>query len=282
MTKKKFRFLAASIAAVMLIGGTSVMLAACGDSDNDNKDPDTTQTPDDSNNNQQTPDNSNNNQQTPDNSNNNQQTPAAVTVFTTTFDSYGESDYADVFHANSYGEAKGVGMVNLDNWGDKKLTLNDEGHCVGEGLKYTLTLDVSDASAYVLTLAMNLIGNGAADAYTGEGVLSYIFNGSYTVSNGDYVLGEPTSVRVTMTGTLKNNAPTDFANYLPDAPFEMDNTSTLGDDVGIPIKNSFKPEYLIPTIFGGATFQVSGSEISGVYDEVELDLTEYMTATQAL
>lgn len=62
-------------------------------------------------------------------------------VYTVDFDSLTEWDYCFVA-VNSFGDEAGVGMVNLDNWGMKKLQLDADGNLAGAGLSYTLNLTV--------------------------------------------------------------------------------------------------------------------------------------------
>lgn len=179
--------------------------------------------------------------------------------YSTTFDNIETWDYSFV-NINAFGDEAGVGMINLNSWGNKKLKLGTNGTCDGEGCKWTCTLEAKD-SAYTLTLSAHLVGAG--DVYSGEGDFAYIFQGSYTGASPAYVLAAPTYVKVDLTGTFKCiGDKTEFANYIPDAPWHLD---SKGDGDAAATKKVVADK-LVSTVFGGATFNVSGTSISSVTD----------------
>lgn len=184
-------------------------------------------------------------------------------TYSTTFNSVTEWSCSP-FTVNAYGDEAGVGLLNLDNWGDKKLKLGADGHCVGTGLTYTCTLDVDGEGAYTLTLTAHLIGAGAD--YTGEGDFSYAFTGTYEEVETGYKLAAPTACTVSITGTFANTNTEDLANYIPSAPWTLSNTDADDSDAAKSAKNKVVPSKLLTTIFKGATFVVEGEAIKDVTD----------------
>lgn len=182
-----------------------------------------------------------------------------TTTYTATFPNIETWDYSFV-NINSFGQEAGVGMINLNSWGNKKLKLGDDGTCDGVGCNWTLTFTPSDTT-YTFALTAHLIGAG--DVYSGEGDFAYTFTGTETVGTDSYVLSAPTYVKVTLTGDITCiGDKTDFANYLPDAPYSVDSNGE-GD---VDACKKIVPEKLIPTIFGGATFNVADGAVTSVTD----------------
>lgn len=181
-------------------------------------------------------------------------------TYTAECDSLSAWDYNFV-SINAFGDEAGVGLMNLDNWGDKKLKLGSDGHCVGEGLTYTISLDVDGEGAYTLDIIMHIIGDG--NDYSGSGDFTYSFQGTYEEVDGGYKLSAPTYLLCTCTGSLVNNAP-GGANYLPSSGYSYDSNG-VGDASGC---TRVVKEHMLTTIFKGATFKVSGTEITEVTDIV--------------
>lgn len=181
-------------------------------------------------------------------------------VYTVDFDSLTEWDYCFVA-VNSFGDEAGVGMVNLDNWGMKKLQLDADGNLAGAGLSYTLNLTV-DGDAYTLDLIAHIIGAGAD--YMGAGDLTYSFQGTCEAVDGGYKLAQPTYVLVTVDGdiTCSEEQKGMDSMSVPESGFSVDSEGN-GED-GKKIIGS----KLIDTVFGGATFYVSDGVIESI-DDIE-------------
>ena len=74
------------------------------------------------------------------------------------------------------------GMINLEDWGNKKLALGSDNTCIGTGCKWTVKLDTT-GEEYKLYIIGHLKGNGTV--YKGEGDYTYMFQGAYSsVSDG--------------------------------------------------------------------------------------------------
>lgn len=185
---------------------------------------------------------------------------AESATYSVEFDSLTEWDYCFVA-VNAFGDEAGVGMVNLDNWGMKKLQLDENGNLAGTGLKYTLNLTVED-EAYTLDLIAHIIGAGAD--YMGEGDLTYSFQGTCSAVDGGYTLAQPTYVLVTVDGniTCSESQKESSSMSVPESGFSVDSEGN-GED-GLKIIGS----KLVDTVFGGATFFVEGSEIVSI-DDIE-------------
>ncbi|MGN0814658.1 MAG: hypothetical protein ACI4MH_05455 [Candidatus Coproplasma sp.] len=193
----------------------------------------------------------------------------ATTKFSTKLDA-GLQDWDYCFvSVNAFGDDPGVGMLNIDNWGNKKLKLGTDGVCAGTGSVWTITLDVEDSSTYKLTLSSHITGDGVS--YDKEGDFSYTFEGSYTKKDNSYVLAQPTYCKVELTGEFTRLTDgSDFADYIPSAPWSIDsNTSDDADSVKSTesgIKGKILPSKLCNTVFLGATFNVDGTSIVSVTD----------------
>ena len=71
-----------------------------------------------------------------------QNAPEAVGgVYTATTDNFESWDYSFT-NINAFGDTAGVGMLNIQSWGNKKLALGDDGTCDGVGCSWTIQLDV--------------------------------------------------------------------------------------------------------------------------------------------
>ncbi len=186
---------------------------------------------------------------------------AEAKSYSTTFDNIESWDYSFV-HINSFGEEAGVGMININSWGNKKLALGDGGTCDGVGCKWTCTLDVED-TAYTLTLTAHI--KGAGEEYTGEGDFSYTFQGTCEAVTGGYKVSQPTYVKVALTGTIEKHADS-FANYIPNAPWSLDSDTADDADSVTAVNNKVVPSMLCSTILNSATFVVNGSSITEVKD----------------
>ena len=163
------------------------------------------------------------------------------------------------------------GMINIENWGDKKLALGEDGHCIGTGCKWSVKLDVSEEE-YKLYITAHIKGNGTV--YDGEGDYTYMFQGAYEEGKDSYTLAAPTYVKVSLTeGFELITEGYDFADYIPTGPWSID-SNTAKDDPFITANNNnttgtkglqdkLWPEDLA-TVFGGATFKVSGDKIVSV------------------
>lgn len=187
---------------------------------------------------------------------------AEPAVYSVEFDSLTEWDYCFVA-VNAFSDEAGVGMVNLDNWGMKKLKLDENGNLAGTGLKWTLNLAVENGE-YVLDLIAHIIGAGSD--YMGEGDLTYEFKGEYTDTEGGYILAQPTYVLVTVDGNITcsetQKGDDAFSMSVPESGFSVDSEGN-GED-GRKIIGS----KLIDTVFGGATFYVEGDAIVSI-DDIE-------------
>lgn len=182
--------------------------------------------------------------------------------YTATTDNIEAWDYTCV-SINAFGDEAGVGMINLNSWGAKKLQLGSDGTCAGVGCSWTIKLDV-EGDAYTLSFIAHLVGAGSD--YTGEGDLAYIFEGTCTSVDGGYKLAAPTYAKATLDGSLTlAGDETDFANYIPTAPAVIDSN---GDNTGNweGFKGKIASDKLLTTIFLGATFKVSGESITEVTD----------------
>lgn len=181
-------------------------------------------------------------------------------TYTVDFDNIETWDYCPVTF-NQYGDDAGVGMININSWGNKKLKLGADGTCSGVGATWTCTLIIEDG--YDLAFTCHLIaadGNG----YSGTGDLTYRFTGSYTEVTGGYTLAAPTYAEVTLTGTFTRASAEDFADYIPSAPWSMNSNDSDDCEAATLCKKKALPSKLLTTIFKGATFKVSGSSISSV------------------
>ncbi|MDO5378690.1 MAG: hypothetical protein Q4G52_10185 [Clostridia bacterium] len=187
---------------------------------------------------------------------------AEPATYTVAFDSLTEWDYCFVA-VNAFGDEAGVGMVNLDNWGMKKLKLDENGNLAGTGLSYTLNLTV-DGEAYTLDLIAHIIGAGSD--YMGEGDLTYRFQGACSDVEGGYKLEQPTYVLVTVDGDITcsdvQKGDDAFSMSVPESGFSVDSDGN-GED-----GNKIIGSKLVDTVFGGATFFVEGSEIVSI-DDIE-------------
>lgn len=186
-----------------------------------------------------------------------------LTHFTTSFDMLSTWDY-DFVAMNSFGMDPGEGMINLDNWGAKKLKQGEDGSIAGVGIKYDLTLDIANTD-YELAIIAHIVGD--EQSYSGSGDFSYTFKGPQEEVTDGYKLKAPTYCDVKLTGDIHLiGDPTDFANYLPDAPWEVDSNTSDDDEKVTKIKKKVLPSKLLTTVFLGATFKVSGQTISEVVD----------------
>ena len=172
------------------------------------------------------------------------------------------------------------GMINIEDWGNKKLALNEEtGECIGVGCKWTIQLDVEDGN-YELSIIAHLKGDDIT--YQGTGDYVYLYKGEYEAVKGGYKLGLPTYGEVSLTeGFALITTGYDFADYIPTGPWKID--STMSDDAEFVkasnnnslgttgLQDKLWPSVLLDSVFGGATFMVSGSKIVSVVD-VELPL----------
>ena len=61
-------------------------------------------------------------------------------VYTVETDNFESWDYSFV-NINAFGDTAGVGMLNIQSWGNKKLALGDDGTCDGVGCKWTIKLE---------------------------------------------------------------------------------------------------------------------------------------------
>jgi hypothetical protein len=183
-------------------------------------------------------------------------------TYSTTFDNIESWDYSFI-HINSFGETAGVGMININSWGNKKLELGEGGTCDGVGCKWTLNLEVED-TAYSLYFIAHV--KGAGTDYTGEGDFTYLFQGTCESVTGGYKLATPTYAKVTITGTLVNNDSSSFANYIPSAPWEVDSKTADDAEAVTKVKSKVTPSKLCSTVLNTATIVVSGNKITEVKD----------------
>ena len=58
---------------------------------------------------------------------------------------------------NAFGDDPGVGMLNIQSWGNKKLALGDDGTCDGVGCTWKITLSV-DGTEYTLKTIATIVG----------------------------------------------------------------------------------------------------------------------------
>lgn len=189
-------------------------------------------------------------------------TPTGGT-FTATTDNFESWDYSFT-NINAFGDEAGVGMLNIQSWGNKKLALGGDGTCDGEGCTWTIQLDV-DGDKYTLSTIAHI--KGAGDVYSGEGDFTYKFMGSCSAVDGGFKLAAPEMVEVSLTGDFTRLSDgSDFADYIPSAPVSLTSNDADDCDAAAAFKNKIVPSYLVSTVFGGATFQVSGSEIVSVTD----------------
>lgn len=185
-------------------------------------------------------------------------------TYTATCDNIESWDYTFV-SINAFGDTAGVGMINLNSWGNKKLKLGSDNTCAGEGCSWTIQLDV-DGSEYTLSLIAHLVGAGAD--YSGEGDFTYLFQGACESVSGGYKLAAPTYAKVSLEGDFKLvGDATDFANYIPTAPASIDSTGATSGNWEM-FKGKVVAEYLLTTVFRGATFNVSGDSITSVTDVI--------------
>lgn len=179
-------------------------------------------------------------------------------TYSVEFDNLIEWDYCFVT-INYFGETEGVGMVNLDMWGRKKLKQDSTGEIAGTGLSWTVTLTV-DGSEYVLDIIAHLVCAGGD--YRGSGDLTYEFTGKYTEVEGGYKLEKPTYILVTQDGDITisdEQKADDFAMSLNESPFMCDSEGN-GEDSRKIIGSR------LDTVFFGATFMVEGDSIISVED----------------
>lgn len=241
---KRFRNSVSVLIALLLMVAMCASLAACGSSGN----------PADS---------------TPSTAANNEQSDPATEpeanggVYTVTTDNFESWDYSFT-NINAFGDTPGVGMLNIQSWGNKKLALGDDGTCDGVGCSWTIQLEV-DGTAYTLSTIAHIVGAG--DVYEGEGEFTYKFTGTCEKTDDGYKLAAPEYVQVSLTGDFTRLTDgTDFADYIPTAPVTLDSNDADDCDAANSFKNKIVPSYLVSTVFGGATFHVSGSEIVSVTD----------------
>lgn len=188
---------------------------------------------------------------------------AAGGTFTTTTDNFESWDYSFT-NINAFGDTAGVGMLNIQSWGNKKLALGDDGTCDGVGCSWTIQLDV-DGGNYTLSTIAHI--KGAGDVYDGEGDFTYKFIGTCEAVDGGYKLAAPTEVEVSLDGGFTRLTDgTDFADYIPSAPVTIGSKDADDCEAANSFKNKIVPSYLVSTVFGGATFHVNGSEITEVVD----------------
>lgn len=184
-------------------------------------------------------------------------------TFTTTTDNFESWDYSFT-NINAFGDTAGVGMLNIQSWGNKKLALGDDGTCDGEGCSWTIQLEV-DGANYTLSTIAHI--KGAGDIYDGEGDFAYHFMGACEAVEGGYKLSAPTEVTVTLDGGFTRLSDgSDFADYIPSAPVTISSNDADDCEAANSFKNKIVPSYLVSTVFGGATFHVEGSEITSVTD----------------
>lgn len=174
---------------------------------------------------------------------------------------------------NSYGDNP-FGILNIEDWGNKKLKLGSDNTCAGTGCTWSVQLDIMDDTEYNLYLTAHIIGNDTV--YGGEGDFTYMFDGTYEEVSGGYKLEAPTYIKVSLTGdfTLLEDD-YDFANYIPSADWEIDSNMSDDDEFITGLNNNSAGtkglhSKLLPseltTIFGGGTFYVSGSTITSITD----------------
>lgn len=166
------------------------------------------------------------------------------------------------------------GMINIEDWGNKKLALGPDNTCVGTGCKWSVKLDVS-GEQYKLYIIAHIKGNGTV--YQGEGDYTYMFQGPYSSVSDGYKLEAPTYVEVSLTeGFELITEGYDFADYIPTGPWKIDSTMSDTDEFVVTNNNNSNgtkglqdklwPSVLVGTVFGGATFHVSGDKIVSVTD----------------
>lgn len=273
MTSKKFRLLAASVAAIMMIGGIG-MLAACSDDSEKNTE--------EENNSTQTP---------PDDSSNNegeQNTPVSnVKTYTYSSKNLLEDDLEFfTLMQNGTGDAT-TGIMPMDNWGSGKfssirhtitleigsvgladdetadihtaidskglvdfatgdsktalesLNLVNEAVESGWGENKTVTYPKDNIAKcnYKFTLTSTLKGNGASDGYQGEGTVVYTWYGvtdlDYVSEDGGYNLPVSQFAEMYVTGTLSHGTST--TSIVPDAGFYINSLmgTHLNDESGV-------------------------------------------------
>lgn len=184
-------------------------------------------------------------------------------VYTVKTDNFESWDYSFT-NINAFGDTPGVGMLNIQSWGNKKLALGDDGTCDGVGCSWTIQLEVEDTN-YTLSTIAHIVGAG--DVYDGEGDFTYTFTGTCEAVDGGYKLSAPEYVQVSLTGDFTRLSDgSDFADYIPTAPVTLDSNDADDCDAANSFKNKIVPSYLVSTVFGGATFLVEGSEIVEVTD----------------
>ena len=165
---------------------------------------------------------------------------------------------------NAFGDDPGVGMLNIQSWGNKKLALGDDGTCDGVGCTWKITLSV-DETAYTLKAIATIVGAG--DVYEGTGEFTYTFKGAYEAAENSFILGEPTYVAVDLTGDFTRLSDgSDFADYIHSAPASVTCENEDNGAEASASKNKIVTSLLNSTVFGGATFVVDGNEIISVED----------------
>lgn len=184
-------------------------------------------------------------------------------VYTVTTDNFESWDYSFT-NINAFGDTAGVGMLNIQSWGNKKLALGDDGTCDGVGCSWTIKLEV-DGTDYALYTTAHIVGAG--DVYDGEGDFTYKFTGSCEEVDDGYKLAAPDRVEVTLDGGFTRLSDgSDFADYIPSAPVTITSDDADDCEAANSFKNKIVPSYLASTVFGGATFHVDGTEITSVTD----------------
>ena len=190
-------------------------------------------------------------------------TALAEDVYSVETENFETWDYS-FCNINAFGDDPGVGMLNIQSWGNKKLALGDDGTCDGVGCTWKITLSV-DGTEYTLKAIATIVGAG--DVYAGTGEFTYTFNGAYEAADNAFILGEPTYVAVDLTGDFTRLSDgSDFADYIPSAPASVTCENEDGGAEASAWKNKIVPSLLTSTVFGGATIVVDGSEIVSVDD----------------
>lgn len=184
-------------------------------------------------------------------------------VYTVTTDNFESWDYSFT-NINAFGDTAGVGMLNIQSWGNKKLALGDDGTCDGVGCSWTIKLEV-DGTDYTLSTIAHIVGAG--DVYEGEGDFTYKFTGSCEEVDDGYKLAAPDRVEVILDGGFTRLSDgSDFADYIPSAPVTITSDDADDCEAAASFKEKIVPSYLVDTVFGGATFHVDGAEITSVTD----------------
>lgn len=184
-------------------------------------------------------------------------------TYTVDIDNFETWDYSFV-NINAFGDTPGVGMINIQSWGNKKLALGSDGTCDGEGCSWTIQLDV-DGNEYALYTIAHIVGAG--DVYEGSGDFTYKFIGTCEAADDGYVLDAPTDVEVSLTGDFTRLSDgSDFADYIPSAPASVTSNDADDSEAAAAFGGKVVPSYLVSTVFGGGIFHVDGNEIVSVTD----------------